>query len=126
MSVIIQSLGFTASNDLQNFIRDKISVLKSDKIVSSNVTLFKGPETEPENNYCEIKLEIPGNDLFVKKNSEHFEVSVSECIDVLKKIINKSKGKQMDKRQADAAEILDTLYENTEDAYLEEVVKNNL
>ena len=126
MSVIIQSLGFTASNDLQNFIRDKISVLKSDKIVSSNVTLFKGSETEPENNYCEIKLEIPGNDLFVKKNSEHFEVSVSECIDVLKKIINKSKGKQMDKRQADAAEILDTLYENTEDAYLEEVVKNNL
>ena len=126
MNVIIQSLGFTASNDLQNFIRNKISVLKSDRIFTTNVILFKGPETEPENNYCEILLEIPGNDLFVKKNSEHFEVSISECIDVLNKMINKSKERQIDKRHADAAEIQDNLSENTEDLDLEDVVNKNL
>lgn len=26
-------------------------------------------------------LEVPGNDLFVKKNSQYFETSVSECVD---------------------------------------------
>jgi putative sigma-54 modulation protein len=74
--------------------------------------LYKGPASNPENDYCEIRLEIPGNDHFVKKHSPHFETSVSECVDVLKLQANKTKEKHTDNRQADATEIQDALIKN--------------
>lgn len=123
MNIIIQSLGFTASNDLENFIRDKVNVLKSHEIIKANITLYVGPETEPENNYCEILLENPGNDHFVKKNSVHFEVAISECIDVLNKMINKTKGIHRNKRQVNPSEIQDIISENAGEVELEDLVK---
>ena len=76
MDIIIQSLDFRTSETLDNFIREKINALKSDTIVRANVTLYLASEGNPENQVCEIRLEIPGNDLFVKKGSVHFETSV--------------------------------------------------
>lgn len=127
MNIIIQSLGFKASDALEGFINEKLDTLKSDHIVSANVTLYKGSDANPENNYCEIRLEVPGNDLFVKKHSPHFETSVSECIEVLKQQENKVKSKQQDQLQADAQKVQDALLEGEEDAdedvELEDVVK---
>ena len=82
MDIIIQSLGFNAGESLENFIREKVNTLKSDNIVRANVTLYKGPSGNPESDYCEIRLEVPGNDLFVKKNSQYFESSINECVEV--------------------------------------------
>lgn len=93
MDIIIQSLGFTTGETLENFIREKIKNLKSDGIVRANVTLFKGPAGNPENDYCEIRLEVPGNDLFVKRNSPYFETSVTECTDILHLSLKKVKEK---------------------------------
>ena len=62
MDVIIQSLGFTASESLNAFITEKLNNLKSDDIVRANVTLFKGPASSPETDCCEIRLQVPGND----------------------------------------------------------------
>ena len=126
MDIIIQSLGFKAGETLESFIREKVSALKSDNIVRANVTLFMGPETNPENNYCEIRLEVPGNDHFVKKNSEYFETSVSECVDVLTQMINKSKDINTDRRQSKTIEVQDALLEgelNDDEVELEDVVK---
>lgn len=122
MDVIIQSLGFTAGEGLEGFIKEKLQVLKSDKIIRANVTLYKGPETSAESDYCEIRLEVPGNDPFVKKHSPYFETSVTECIDVLQKMINKNKDKQIDRRQAEATEIQDALM-GDDDVDLEDVVR---
>ncbi len=122
MDVIIQSLGFTAGEGLEGFIKEKLQVLKSDKIIRANVTLYKGPESSAESDYCEIRLEVPGNDPFVKKHSPYFETSVTECIDVLQKVINKNKDKQIDRRQAEATEIQDALMED-DDVDLEDVVR---
>ena len=126
MDIIIQSLGFKAGETLESFIREKVSALKSDNIVRANVTLFMGPETNPGNNYCEIRLEVPGNDHFVKKNSEYFETSVSECVDVLAQMINKSKDINTDRRQSKTIEVQDALLEgelNDDEVELEDVVK---
>jgi putative sigma-54 modulation protein len=100
--------------------------LKSETIIRANVTLFKGPDTNPENNYCEVRLEVPGNDLFVKKNSQYFETSVSECTDVLTSMLNKAKDVSTDRRQAQTAEIQDALIAgdvNDDETELEDVVK---
>ena len=111
MDIIIQSLGFKAGETLENFTREKINNLKYDKIVRANVTLYKGPDSNPENNYCEIRLEIPGNDPFVKKNGAYFETAVSECIDVLNEQLSRARQKNIDRRNADSAMIQDALGE---------------
>jgi putative sigma-54 modulation protein len=126
MDIIIQSLGFTAGESLENFIREKVNTLKSDDIVRANVALYKGPSGNPESDYCEIRLEVPGNDLFVKKHSPYFETSVNECVDVLALQIKKSKEKYLNTRKADAKVIQDELLsagEDDEDIELEDAVK---
>jgi putative sigma-54 modulation protein len=111
MNIIIQSLGFKASEQLQHFTREKINDLKLDKIAGANVTLYKGPESEPENSYCEIRLEIPGNDPFVKKHSAHFETAISGCIEVLKERLRQLKIKKQLRRKGDAGAIQDAVNE---------------
>ncbi|RYZ53187.1 MAG: HPF/RaiA family ribosome-associated protein [Sphingobacteriales bacterium] len=100
MDVVIQSLGFKASPDLENYIHDKLGKLDnmSDTIVRANVTLFGGPDSKPEHNHCEIRLEVPGNDHFVKKSAESFEQAVVSAVNTLQGMIRKVKEKQSDKR----------------------------
>ena len=124
MDIIIQSLGFKAGDTLEAFIKEKVSGLKGETIVRANVTLFKGADNDPENNYCEVRLEVPGNDHFVKKSGAHFETAVSECVDILALKINKAKDKNTDRLQADAETIQDTLATSDDDEVeLEDVVK---
>ncbi len=126
MDIIIQSLGFRAGESLENFTRQKLNNLNHDNIIRANVTLYKGPESSVESDYCEIRLEIPGNDPFVKKNSLHFETAISECVDVLAEILSRSKSKQLDRLQGEAEQIQDALLagETDLDPELEEVGKD--
>lgn len=101
MDIIIQSLGFKASIDLEAFIQEKLGKLNpNDNIIRANVTLFQGSDNNPTNNYCEIRLEVPGNDHFVKKSSDVFEKSVVEAVDTLQKMLHKTKEKELSRRQS--------------------------
>ncbi|MES2328813.1 MAG: HPF/RaiA family ribosome-associated protein [Bacteroidota bacterium] len=126
MDIIIQSLGFKAGETLESFITEKVNTLKYDNVVRANVTLFKGPASAPGNDYCEILLEIPGNDAFVKKSGAHFETAVSECVDVLSENLHRLKSKQISHRQTAANAIQDAFIndETDLDTELEDVVKN--
>lgn len=126
MDIIIQSLGFTAGESLEKFIEDKLNTLNSDKIIRANVALYLGPDSNPENNYCEIRLEVPGNDPFVKRNSPYFETAVIECVDALAEILKRFKDRNLDRRKAQAFEIQDTIITDSiheDDPDLEDVVK---
>lgn len=100
MQIIIQSPGFKASEALEEFIQEKVGKIHAgaDKVIRADVTLTKGAATEQSNNYCEIRLEIPGKDHFVKKNSSSFEHAIVECVDALHHLIEKHKGKEMSHR----------------------------
>src|SRR6476620_10655724 len=111
MDIIIQSLGFKAGDTLEQFITDKLNNLKHDNIVRANVVLYKGPDSTPESDYCEIRLEVPGNDPFVKKHGVYFETAVTECIEVLEETLKREKTRQLDRRQAEAIAIQDALLE---------------
>jgi ribosome-associated translation inhibitor RaiA len=63
------------------------------------VVLFLGSPGIPERCYCEIRLEVPGKDHFVKKNAAAFETAVIEAVDVLQGMIRKTKEKQLDRNQ---------------------------
>ncbi len=124
MDIIIQSLGFTIGEALDSFIKEKVSSIKGDKIVRANVTLYKGPASNTESDYCEIRLEVPGNDPFVKKHSTHFEVAVSECVEVLSQMMNKAKDR-IAGRHAGTDMIQDILIGSVDDndVELEDVVR---
>lgn len=128
MEIVIQSLGFTASATLEAFVREKLQTLKNDRVISATVTMYKeAAEGDPAFNYCEIKLEMPGKDPFVKKHSVHFETSVSECVDVLFSDLQKIKKKSEDRRKGNRDEIQDAIMQAEDDAdgdvELEDVVK---
>ena len=70
MDIIIQSPGFIAGERLENYIREKLEKFENrENIIRADVTLYIGSDSNPANNYCEIRLEVPGNDHFVKKNT---------------------------------------------------------
>ncbi|MBA3829602.1 MAG: ribosome-associated translation inhibitor RaiA [Taibaiella sp.] len=102
MDIIIQSLGFKASDSLENHINQKLEKIAShtDTAIRANVTLFKGPASEPENSMCEIRLEVPGNDHFVKKHADTFERAVSEAAIALEHVVQKIKDKAIASRHA--------------------------
>lgn len=105
MDVIIQSLGFKHSENLEQYINEKLEKLSpSDKIIRANVTLFQGPDRTTPSDYCEIRLEVPGPDLFVKEQDERFEQAIDECINKLQGILRKQKEKMVDAHRRAGAE----------------------
>lgn len=126
MDIIIQSLGFKAGESLETFVNEKLGTIKNDRIIRANVTLFKGPLSESENDYCEIRLEMPGQDPFVKRHSAHFETAVSECVDVLSETLSRLKSRDLSQRQAQASAIEDAMMnaDTDDDTELEDVVKS--
>ena len=99
MDIIIQSLGFKAGDELEAYIHDKLNKLNpNDHIVRANVTLFLGPDRATRNTYCEIRLEVPGNDHFVKESNPDFEQAVDAAVNKLQQMVRKSRDKQSDKR----------------------------
>ena len=105
MDVIIQSLGFKHSDNLEQYINEKLEKLTpSDRIIRANVTLFQGPDRATPNDYCEIRLEIPGPDLFVKESSQEFEQAIDECSNKLQSILRKQKDKWVDSHRRAGAE----------------------
>jgi putative sigma-54 modulation protein len=98
MDVIIQSLGFKAGEGLESYIREKLNKLSpNDHIVRANVTLFFGADKNTPDTFCEIRLEVPGNDLFVKESAkDDFEQAVDSTVNKLQSMLRKTKEKQVD------------------------------
>lgn len=100
MDIVVQSPGFTVGEELETFIREKLKNFdKEINIIRTNVTLFIAPDSNPHKYYCEIRLEVPGNDLFVKKSSDTFEKAIVDAADTLQNNIRKTKKKQLDRNQ---------------------------
>jgi putative sigma-54 modulation protein len=95
MKIIIQSPHFTVKDELDSFIRRKISRLAHlhNTIDTSEVCLKLERSDENENKICQVKLSLPGNDLFVSKKCATFEDAVDRSIEALARQIENLKGK---------------------------------
>jgi putative sigma-54 modulation protein len=95
MKVSISSLHFKADTKLENFIREKVTKVSGmfDGVIGSDVTLRVDPSSSNENKISEIRMQIPGNDLFAKKQAKTFEEAIDLTIDALKKQITRHKEK---------------------------------
>jgi putative sigma-54 modulation protein len=100
MDIIIQSLGFKAGEELENYVKEKLQKISpNDHIIRANVVLFLGPDRATPNTYCEIRLEVPGNDHFIKESSPEFEQSIDSAVNKLQAMVRKAKEKQVDQWQ---------------------------
>lgn len=69
MEINVQSLSFQASNRLIDFAENKIGKLSqySQRVMEAHVILKFDKSGTKNNKFCEIRLAIPGNDLFASK-----------------------------------------------------------
>lgn len=96
MNIKINSVKFSPTKKLESFVSEKVSKLVqySEDIIGAEVFLKLENTQDLDNKVAEIRIEIPGNDLFVKKQSKSFEESTDNAIDALKKLLSKYKEKK--------------------------------
>jgi len=95
MKIRVQSIHFTADAKLLDFIQRKVDKLDQffDQIISGEVYLKLENTEDEENKITEIKLLIPGNDLFAKEQCKTFEEATDRAIESLRRQVDKHKEK---------------------------------
>lgn len=95
MDINIHSIHFDADEKLLDFINQKLSKLSTfyDKIIDAEVFLRLDKSDINENKLVEIKINLPGKDMFAKKQSKSFEESTDEAVEALRRQIKKHKEK---------------------------------
>jgi putative sigma-54 modulation protein len=96
MDIKIHSIHFNADKKLIDFINNKVKKLIQfyDNIIGVEVFLRVVKDQDTENKLAEIRLDIPGHDVFAKKKTKTFEESVDNSIEAIKRQITKFKEKQ--------------------------------
>ena len=95
MNIQIQSIHFSADQQLKDFINKKVDKLLSidDSILTAEVFLKVDKPESYDNKIVEIKLHAPSSEYFAKKQSNSFEESADLVSQALRKQIIKNKEK---------------------------------
>ena len=95
VNVKINSVHFDADKKLITFIEERVNKLANyyDKIIDGEVVLKVENSNDTENKVAEIKLLIPGNDLFAKKQCKSFEEATDTAVEALRRQLKKHKEK---------------------------------
>ena len=96
MKITVQSIHFTADRKLLDFIQKKADKLDTyyDHIISGEVYLKLENVEDEANKITEIKLMLPGNQIFAKEQCKTFEEATDLAIESLRKQIEKHKQKK--------------------------------
>lgn len=95
MKITVQSIHFTADKKLLAFIQKKADKLDQifDQIISAEVYLKLEKTEDEQNKITEIKLILPGNQLFAKEQCKSFEEATDLAIESLRRQVDKHKAK---------------------------------
>lgn len=95
MDFKVNTVHFTADQKLVDFIQEKVKKLELmyDRIIASEIYLRLDKNEEKENKIAEVKLLLPGNELFAKKQCKSFEEAADLAVSALKKQVEKYKAK---------------------------------
>jgi len=79
----IQTPDFKASEKLMNFVTENVQKLSglSDRILESHVLLKVEKSASNKNKVCELKVVVPGNDVFAARQSATFEEAILEAVE---------------------------------------------
>lgn len=96
MQVNVHSIQFKADTKLISFIESRLDKLQQfhDKMVGAEVYLKIDKNNNLGNKIAEIKINVPGKELFAKRQSASFEESTDLVVEALRRQIQKVKGKR--------------------------------
>ena len=96
MKITVQSIRFNADKKLLDFIQKKVDKLETfyDHIISGEVYLKLENVEDEANKITEIKLLLPGNQIFAKEQCKTFEEATDLAVECLRKQIEKHKQKK--------------------------------
>ncbi|ADR22390.1 hypothetical protein MATR_37640 [Marivirga tractuosa] len=97
MKLQMHSIHFDADAKLIDFIQKRIDKLETfyDRFIDGEVFLRLDKDSNNANKIVEVKLNIPGNQLFAKEKSDSFEAGIDSASEALRRQIKKFKEKQM-------------------------------
>jgi len=95
MQLQVHSIHFDADVKLVDFIQERIKKLEVyyDNIISSEVFLRLDKSDVRDNKIAEIKINIPGKEIFAKKQCKSFEEATDVTVEAVRRQIQKYKGK---------------------------------
>lgn len=95
MDFKVNTVHFTADQKLVNFIQGKVQKLEMmyDNIIASEIYLRIDKSDAKDNKIAEVKLLLPGSELFAKKQCKSFEEAADLAVSALKKQVKKYKAK---------------------------------
>lgn len=95
MDFKVNSVHFSADVKLVDFIHEKVKKLELiyDNIIASEIYLKLDKSSANENKIAEVKLLLPGSELFAKKQCKSFEQAADLAVQALKKQVTKHKAK---------------------------------
>jgi putative sigma-54 modulation protein len=96
MKITVQSIRFNADKKLLEFIQKKADKLDTfyDQIISGEVYLKLENVEDEANKITEIKLMLPGTQIFAKEQCKTFEEATDLAVECLRKQIGKYKQKK--------------------------------
>jgi putative sigma-54 modulation protein len=97
MKLQIHSIHFDADQKLVDFIQKKADKLETffDRIIDGEVFLRLDKGEARDNKVLEIKLNIPGEQLFAKEKASSFEAAADDAAEALRRQLKKYKEKNL-------------------------------
>lgn len=95
MKLQMQTVHVDPAPELTDFIQRKVDKLETfyDRIIDGEVFLKLENGETVEDKIVEIKINIPGNQLFAKEQAESFEAATDTAVDALRRQLKKHKEK---------------------------------
>ncbi len=95
MQIQVHSIHFDADQKLVDFVNEKIEKLEQfhDHIIHGEVFLRLENADDRQNKVAEIKISVPGKELFAKKHGSSFEGATEEAVEALRRQIRKYRTK---------------------------------
>ncbi len=94
MNVTVQSIHFDADVKLTDFIREKLTKLTlfHDNIIAAEVSLkLERDGANMENKIVDIRLTVPGRELFAKRQCRSFEEAAINTVEALRSQLVRTK-----------------------------------
>ncbi len=95
MKLQMHSVHFDVDQKLTDFIQKRADKLETfySGIIDGEVILKIGPDDRHENKTVEMKVNIPGDQLFAEKKAGSFEAATDEAVEALRRQLKKFKEK---------------------------------
>ena len=99
MNIVISGIHLQQFPEMEEYARDKVAKLGKfhPKILEINVRLIskKSHREKTDDYYCEIEVDIPGNNLEITDTEESMDKAIDKAVERMKRVLIKNKEKQI-------------------------------